>query len=102
MLVQAYEWHAMRQSHQAKKEDFPILVLCDALALGDQPDLSLVIDTYDMSVVMDGRRVQLSQGRMSLDDEVFWFSTIFPKIQDSTGSIRDLRFYPRASLGMAV
>ena len=102
MLVQAYEWHAMRQSHQAKKEDFPILVLCDALALGDQPDLSLVIDTFDMSVVMDGQRVQLSQGRMSADDELYWFSTIFPKIQDSTGSIRDLRFYPRASLGMEV
>ena len=100
MLVQAYEWHAMREALHAKKEDFPILVLCDALALGDQPAMDLMIDTYDMSVVIDGQRVQLSQGRMSGDDELYWFNTIFPKIQDSAGSIRDLRFYPRASLGM--
>ncbi len=100
MLVQAYEWHAMRESPNSKKEDFPVLVLCDALALGDQPEMNLMIDTYDMSVAIDGQRVQLSQGRMSGDDELYWFNTIFPKIQDSAGSIRDLRFYPRASLGM--
>jgi hypothetical protein len=102
MLVQAYEWHAMREVATATKEVFPILVVCDALQLGSQPDMDLYVDTYDMSVLIDGQRVELSQGRMAGDDELFWFSEIVPRIQDAPGVIRDLRFYPRASLGMQV
>ena len=100
MLVQAYEWHAMREAPHAKKEDFPILVLCDALQLGARPEMDLYIDTFDMSAFIKGQRIFLSHGKMSGDDELYWFNTIVPRIQDSAGVIRDLRFYPRASLGM--
>ncbi len=102
MLVQAYEWHAMREAATARKEDFPVLVMCDALQLGSQPEMDLYIDTFDMTAVIQGQRVELSQGRMTGDDELFWISEIVPRIQDSPGAIRDLRFYPRASLGMEV
>ena len=102
MLVQAYEWHAMREAAKARKEDFPILVMCDALQLGSQPEMDLYIDTFDMTAVIQGQRVELSQGRMTGDDELFWFSEIIPRIQDAPGAIRDLRFYPRASLGIEV
>ena len=102
MLVQAYEWHAMREAATARKEDFPVLVMCDALQLGSQPEMDLYIDTFDMTAVIQGQRVGLSQGRMTGDDELFWFSEIVPRIQDAPGAIRDLRFYPRASLGMEV
>jgi hypothetical protein len=100
MLVQAYEWHSMREDAEANRDDFPILVLCDALQLGVQPKMDFFIDTYDMMVHLEGNRIPLSQGRMSGDDELFWFTTLFPRIQDQTGVIRDLRFYPRASLDM--
>ena len=102
MLVQAYEWHAMREAATARKVDFPVLVMCDALQLGSQPEMDLYIDTFDMTAVIQGQRVELSQGRMTGDDELFWFNEIVPRIQDSPGAIRDLRFYPRASLGMEV
>jgi hypothetical protein len=102
MLVQAYEWHAMREAATARKEDFPVLVMCDALQLGSQPRMDLYIDTFDMTAVIQGQRVGLSQGRMTGDDELFWFSEIVPRIQDAPGAIRDLRFYPRASLGIDV
>ncbi len=100
MLVQAYEWHAMNENPVARREDFPILVVCDATQIGSQPELDVYIDTFDMSAHVEGHRVELSKGRMASDDELFWMTAIFPRVHDESGKIRDLRFYPRASLGI--
>ncbi len=100
MLVQAYEWHAMNENPASRREDFPVLVVCDATQIGAQPDLDVYIDTFDMSAHVDGQRVELSKGRMAGDDELFWMTAIFPRVHDERGKIRDLRFYPRASLGI--
>lgn len=100
MLVQAYEWHSMRENPHSKREDFPILVKCDALQLGSQPELDWSLDTYDMTATIRGHRVALTQGRMTGEDELFWLSQMFPLVSDETGRIIDLRFYPRSSLGV--
>lgn len=100
MLVQAYEWHSMRENPQSKREDFPVLVKCDALQLGSQPELDWLLDTFDMTATIHGHRVELTQGRMTDDDELFWLSQMFPQVRDDVGRIVDLRFYPRASLGI--
>ncbi len=100
MLVQAYEWHAMSENPASRRDDFPILVICDATQIGSQPDLDVYIDTCDMSAHVDGQRVELSKGRMAGDDELFWMTSIIPRVRDERGKIRDLRFYPRASLGI--
>lgn len=100
MLVQAYEWHSMRENPQSKREDFPILVKCDALQLGSQPELDWSLDTYDMTATIRGHRIALTQGRMTGEDELFWLSQMFPLVSDEAGRIVDLRFYPRSSLGI--
>jgi hypothetical protein len=100
MLVQAYEWHSMRENPHSKREDFPILVKCDALQLGSKPELDWQLDTYDMTATIQGHRVALTQGRMTGEDELFWLSQMFPFVSDEAGRIVDLRFYPRSSLGI--
>ena len=100
MLVQAYEWHSMRENPHSKREDFPILVKCDALQLGSQPELDWQLDTFDMTATIRGHRIALTQGRMTGEDELFWLSQMFPLVSDEAGRIVDLRFYPRSSLGI--
>jgi hypothetical protein len=100
MLVQAYEWHTMRENPQSKREDFPILVKCDALQIGSQPELDWHLDTFDMTATIRGHRVALTQGKMTGEDELFWLSQMFPLVRDEAGRIVDLRFYPRSSLGI--
>ncbi|MCU0719347.1 MAG: hypothetical protein MUC83_06570 [Pirellula sp.] len=100
MLVQAYEWHSMRENPHYKREDFPVLVKCDALQLGSQPELDWHLDTFDMMATIRGHRVPLTQGRMTVEDELFWLSQMFPLVHDEAGRIVDLRFYPRSSLGI--
>lgn len=100
MLVQAYEWHAMKDNPASRREDFPILVVCDATRIGAQPKLDIYVDTFDMSASVDGQRFEFSNRRMAGDDELFWMTTIIPRVQDESGKIRDLRFYPRSSLGL--
>jgi len=100
MLVQAYEWHAMRENPHSKREDFPVLVKCDALQLGSQPELDWHLDTFDMTATVRGHRVALTQGKMTGEDELFWLTQMFPLVRDEAGRIIDLRFYPRSSLGI--
>ena len=100
MLVQAYEWHAMRENPASRREDFPVLVVCDATQIGAQPTLDIYVDTFDMTANVDGQRVEFTKGRMTSEDELYWMTSIFPRVQDETGKIRDLRFYPRASLSI--
>ena len=100
MLIQAYEWHSMRENPSSKREDFPVLVKCDALQLGSQPEIDWHLDTFDMTATIRGHRVELTQGRMTGDDELFWLTQMFPLVRDEAGRIVDLRFYPRSSLGI--
>jgi hypothetical protein len=99
MLIQAYELHSQRMRNPAaNRSDFKILVVCDATKTGVQPPTDLMLDTYDMTVTMDGKKFQLTPGGMTSEDESFWISTFFPRVKDEPGLIKDLRFYPRQSL----
>ena len=99
MLVQAYELHSQRKKANANRSDFPLLVTCNALKTGVHPDTDFVLDTYDMTITLGKKKIRLSQEGMTSDDELFWLTSIFPNIKDEPGVIRDLRFYPRESLG---
>jgi hypothetical protein len=97
MLVQAYELHAQRQKPGSSRSDFPLLVTCDATKTGVHPTTQFVLDTYDMTVTIGHQKIELSQGKMTADDELFWLTQIFPRVKDEPGFIQDLRFYPRES-----
>lgn len=99
MLVQAYELHSQKKKANANRADFPLLVMCNAVKTGVQPDTDFVLDTYDMTITLGKKKIRLSQEGMTGDDELFWLTSIFPNIKDEPGVIRDLRFYPRESLG---
>ena len=59
LFLQAYELHSLRKKPDARRSEFPILVLCDAIKTGVQPSTDFALDTYDMTITLDGQKVQL-------------------------------------------
>jgi hypothetical protein len=100
MLVKAYEWHSRRFEENADPNDFFVLVPCNALKTGEQPKSDIYLDTWDMTLHIYGEIIQLSQGKMTLEDEIFWINQFLPLVEDRTNYICGLRFYPKSSLGL--
>jgi hypothetical protein len=100
MLVKAYEWHSRRFEENSDPNDFFVLVPCNALKTGEQPKSDIYLDTWDMTLHIYGEIIQLSQGKMTLEDEIFWINQFLPLVEDRTNYICGLRFYPKSSLGL--
>lgn len=100
MLVRGYELHSKRFEGNPDPNEFFVLVPCNALKTGEQPQSDVYLDTWDMTVHIHGEVIQLSQGKMTLEDEIFWIHQFLPLVEDRPNKIIGLRFYPRSTLGL--
>lgn len=96
MLVEAYKLHSGHENGKTDRNDFPLLVLTNALDYW-KLDSPFILDTYDMTLNINGEKIQLSQysdGTGSEETDI-WYIKVIPYLGDS---IKDLRFYQRKEL----
>ena len=99
MLVEAYKWHQARASEKTKINDFPVLACAETLDYWNKPGTSLILDTYDMSLKAEDKKLLLPEDSNGTGDEeaTIWYSKVIPQIMSSS---KDLRFYDRRDLDM--
>ncbi len=100
MLVEAYKWHKEHESEKANPNDFPILVLANALDWWTKPESPFMLDTFDMSLTINDQKIQLPQDSNGIQEEELkiWHEQIIPYLRDSKA---DLRFYDRRDLELS-
>ena len=100
MLHLAYEWHAQHENGIEDRDQYPILLATNARRQSEVDRNTIMLDTYDMTMMIDGQKVELTPGTMDPDDELFWHTQVLPRTSDKPGKIIGLRFYPRKSIVM--
>ena len=100
MLIESYKWHLGRENGNNNKNDFPILVLVDAFDWWSEPHTPFYLDTYDMTLTVDDKKIQLplnsdGTGNEELD---IWYNEIILYTLNSRSS---LRFYDRRDLKLS-
>lgn len=99
MLVQAYKWHEGKEYGLTNKNDFPILVVADALDHSTKPTSPIFLDTFDMTLRTKEKEIQLPEDSngAGIDEALIWFREVMPYVKHS---LKDLRFYDRRDLGL--
>lgn len=100
MLIEAYKWHEGRKVGKNNKNDFPVLVIADTLDYWSIPKSPIYLDTYDLTLKIDGETIQLprsSDGTGEIENDL-WYNNVIPYIQSTA---KDLRFYDRRDLNVA-
>ncbi|MBI3591779.1 MAG: hypothetical protein HY094_10430 [Candidatus Melainabacteria bacterium] len=100
MLVEVYKWNKGREQGNNNKNDFPILVLADAFDWWTKPDSPFYLDTFDMTLTIDGKKIQLplDSNGFGKDEATVWYKKIIPLSQNPA---KDFRFYHREDLGLS-
>jgi hypothetical protein len=82
------------------RSKFYVAVVAEALSSSTTPSTSVWIDSFDMTVHIGDRIIQLSPGAMTVEDQIFWQTQILPRARDEAGKILDIRLMARESLGL--
>lgn len=100
MLAELYRWHSQREMGVTDRSKFYVAVVPEALSSSATPPTDVWIDSFDMTVHIGEQVVQLTQGAMTIEDQIFWQTQILPRARDEAGKIRDIRLMARESLGL--
>ncbi len=97
MLNEAYKWHEGRSLGIEDKNYYPVLVITDTLDYWSQPKSPIMLDTYDMMLYTNGKKIPLNQEGVDDIEKEIWYKLVMPQAKDS---IKDLRFYDRRDLDL--
>jgi len=99
-LEEAYKWHfGGHKKSITNKTFYPVLALTPPGEHFSLPQRVLLLDTYDMTLTVDDKKISLSKDE-SWDEDIVtvqaWTSLVLPLIQDESA----FRFYDRRDLGL--
>lgn len=97
MYAECYKWNQSGNEQNIEDRNYyPVLAIANVLSYSSKPDISIYLDTYDMSLhagenVFDLSRPFLAKSRNT------WFKEVMEKVLETS---KDLRLYDRRDLGI--
>ena len=99
MLRELYGAHGLREDPRMPRAKFPILLVGEAIHSSRYEQApAVMIDSFDMRGVVDGRTIQFGKGQMTDADVDLWRASVLTKVVDRSGSIPELRLVERGML----
>ena len=85
--------------NKTDKDYYPVIAITKPGEFFSPPTSKLYLDTFDMTLTIDGQKLQLSQAEDWRDDIVTveaWLKKVMPQLLDEC----DIRFYHRKDLNI--
>ncbi len=100
MLEEAYKWYfGGKRQNKTEKDYYPVGAITKPGEFFSPPTSKLYLDTFDITLTIDGQKIQLSKSGNWKEDIVTveaWLKKVMPQLLDEC----DIRFYHRKDLNI--